>query len=70
MTEPFKQRIIEEDQQLQERLGKLHVFVHPDNESFMDLPDAERLRLYHQLDAMVAYSRVLGERRDALGIPR
>jgi hypothetical protein len=68
--EPFKQRIIEEDEQLRDRLKRLRLSVHPANDHFMELPDAERLRLYQQLDAMAVYERILGERREALGVPR
>lgn len=66
--EPFKQRIVEEHEQLLERLEKLSLFVDMANDAFMDLPDAERERLYKQLVHMSMYEAVLVERRDALGI--
>lgn len=67
-AETFLTRLRDELAELRDRLEKLRLFVHPANNAFMDLADAERLRLYRQLDAMSAYEMVLGERAVALGL--
>lgn len=60
---PFQQRVVEEQKELDIRLGKLRVFI--GTATFKDLPTAERKRMWRQLDAMTVYSNVLVERIEA-----
>ena len=59
--EAYQERVIEEKRALDVKLKKLRYFV--DNDAvFVGLPQAEKRRLNRQLNAMEAYSYVLGER--------
>ena len=56
----FQQRVIDERAALDEKRVKLDEFMA--GEMFSKLPQEERMRMARQLDAMNAYSAVLGER--------
>lgn len=61
--QPYQQRVVEEAEQLDERIDKLFAFTeHP---HFKLINQAERDRMYRQLDAMRLYSLVLHERIEA-----
>lgn len=61
--QPYQQRVVEEAEQLDERIDKLFAFTeHP---NFQLVPEDERDRMYRQLDAMRLYSLVLHERIEA-----
>jgi len=62
---PHQQRVIEEKNELDERIAKLAAFVQPTNIVFNGLPVAEAGRLIHQLAVMNEYSDVLGKRIEA-----
>ena len=57
---PYQLRVIEEKEQLDEKLAKLILFFN--NPIYLGLDDAEKGRLKRQVDAMGNYSVVLGER--------
>lgn len=61
--EDYQLRVIEEKDQLDERLGRLSGFFVSDR--FVMLPAAEQRRLRRQGDLMHALSAVLGERINA-----
>ena len=56
----FKERVIQEKSDLDEKIGKLQVFINGD--VFLGLPLDERTLLNQQLSLMKDLSRVLGER--------
>lgn len=61
----FKQRIVEEKQQLDERLEKLEAFLHTG--TFDGLEERQQELLTYQADLMGKYSDVLRERLELLG---
>ena len=61
--QPYQQRVVEEAEQLDERIDKLFAFTeHP---HFKLINQAERTRMYRQLEAMRLYSLTLHERIEA-----
>ena len=58
--QPHQQRVVEEKDQLEERLGKLLVFIQ--GPVFGTLPEAERTRLSCQVLFMDGYLKVLEQR--------
>lgn len=64
--QPHQQRVIQEKTELDERYRKLYDFIHGDN-FFRVCDEPERERMIRQLNAMLAYSEVLGERIAAFG---
>jgi len=62
--QPHQQRVLDEHAELLERLNKLRAFT-DGTPLFQGLPEAERLRLWRQRAAMVAYEQVLRERIEA-----
>lgn len=63
MLQPHQQRVIEEKEQLEERLAKLHGFI--DGDLYSTLDEAERSRLRQQRYYMSGYLQALRERVDA-----
>jgi hypothetical protein len=61
--QPYQQRVVEEAEQLDERIDKLFAFT--DHPQFKLIPEDERDRMYRQLDAMRLYSLILHERIEA-----
>lgn len=61
---PYQQRVIDEKNALDANIGKLADFMIA-SPTYKELPSAEKGRLYRQQTAMLAYSRVLGERIEA-----
>ncbi len=57
---PHQQRVIDEKRELDEKLTKLEAFF--GTPIFADLDEGEKSRLERQEEAMVSYSRILGER--------
>jgi hypothetical protein len=58
--EPHQERVVEEKQQLDEKIAKLAAFI--GGTMFASLDDAERSRLSIQLQHMNGYSEILGQR--------
>lgn len=56
----FKERLLEEKQQLDERAGKLAAFINSDN--FHSVSAIQKSLLSIQLPAMLTYSHCLAER--------
>lgn len=65
--EPWKQRVLTEKDELNDKIGKLAAFL--SSEQFAALPEAEQDRLTRQLDAMTAYRSILTERINAWHSP-
>lgn len=61
--QPYRQRVVEEKTQLDERLSRLVAFY--DTTAFSVLDKAEQGRLHRQGQLMSEYSQVLGERIQA-----
>ncbi len=61
-AEPYQQRVIEEKQQLDERLGRLNDFF--TTATFHQLDDDEQYLLKRQAEVMKEYSEILEERID------
>lgn len=59
----WQQRVIEESQQLVDRMDKLGAFT--DTPMFKSLHPDEQWRMVRQLTAMAAYAQALGERINA-----
>jgi len=60
---PWKQRVLEEKEQLCDKIGKLAAFIA--GEAFRNLPESEQLRMARQLQSMQEYRTILSERIDA-----
>lgn len=60
---PHQQRVIGEKAQLEEKLGKLSLFLGTPN--FAQLEQAERQRLEQQVELMRGYASILGDRINA-----
>jgi hypothetical protein len=58
---PHEQRVVDEFNELNTRIGKLDVFIH-ENDVFHTLPEEDQGLLTRQLDAMSEYADILGER--------
>jgi hypothetical protein len=61
--EAYKQRVILEKQELDDKLAKLKVFL--DSDVYKTVDSEEQSRLLRQYGYMAAYSGVLGERIEA-----
>lgn len=61
--QPHQQRVVDEAEQLDERIDKLCSFI--GQPPFKLVPEDERDRMYRQLDAMRLYSEILHERIEA-----
>lgn len=59
--QPHQQRVVDEKSELDDKLGKLGVFIES-SPIFAVLPDDERERLVRQKSCMGEYSEILGER--------
>lgn len=62
---PHQQRVVIEKAELDDKIGKLAAFIATFDKPFSvfgGLPEPERMRLYAQHRAMVAYSTILAER--------
>ena len=57
---PYEKRLLEEESQLKEKIGKLYDFTQSDK--FSELPDYAKQMLIIQLDAMRTYNRVISYR--------
>lgn len=57
---PHQERVVTEKDDLDEKRGKLTIFIGGD--IYRTLDQAERSRLNRQLEAMTLYSGILGER--------
>ena len=57
---PFQIRVVEEKQELDEKIARLDAFV--DGSLFSQASPDEQGRLHRQLGVMQMYSRILGER--------
>lgn len=60
---PHQKRVVDEKRELDERKQKLAAFF--ETPTFAQLDDSEQGRLHAQHDAMVDYSRILGDRIEA-----
>lgn len=58
--QPHQERVVQEKQELDERLFKLRLFL--EKQAFKELPEKERDLLVEQEVCMHTYSDVLGER--------
>jgi hypothetical protein len=58
--QPHQERVINEKSELDEKLAKLHKFLHSD--FYQQLSSDERMRLLRQSIHMEDYTKVLGER--------
>ena len=68
--QPHQQRVVDEKTELDTKIAALSAFIATFNEGFSKfaaLPEPERLLLYSQHRAMVAYSSILNERIAAFG---
>lgn len=59
-SEPFKQRVIEEKEELTAKIAKLKQFISTDEADDLDIEDKHHLTL--QLNVMLAYLMVLNLR--------
>lgn len=62
---PHQQRVVQEKVELDVKISALFAFIESYNagiSKFAALPEPERMRLYAQHRAMVAYSCILAER--------
>jgi hypothetical protein len=57
----WQQRLLDEKEQLEQRLRKLVVFIHTDSE-FKKLTEKDQNLLRKQMDAMTCYLEILKER--------
>lgn len=60
MYQPRQQRVVDEQQELDEKRAKLAAFL--ETPMFASLDAAEQARMHYQAVAMREYSAVLGER--------
>ena len=58
--EDYQQRVVDEKDELDQKLDRLSVFMKGD--TFKGLPSEEQSRMDRQLKAMSAYSEILAER--------
>lgn len=61
--EPHQQRVVDEQTELTDKVGKLETFIHF-SPIFDSLEKSEQRRLIMQFGFMVSYSRILQERID------
>lgn len=64
--EEFKERILEETQELAEKLNKLNRFM--ESKGFLKLDRENKDLLYEQNRAMSLYLQILGKRLEILGV--
>lgn len=57
----YQQRVVNEKGELDEKLGKLELFIEH-SETYQELDPAEQSRLKRQRNIMINYSSVLAER--------
>lgn len=62
MWAPWQQRVLDEYEQLSDRIRSLTAFISVRNDRFTSLPPYDRLLLLQQLEAMVRYSVILAQR--------
>ncbi len=60
--ELYQERVVVEKKELDDKLVKLKNFIFRSGGKWLDVPDAERLRMVKQYGYMSDYSRILGER--------
>lgn len=65
--QPHQQRVVDEKNELDEKLTKLRAFCSQVGGIFDSLPTEEKQRLTEQEGHMAAYSDVLGRRISAFG---
>lgn len=58
---PHQERVVQEKAELDDRTMKLSEFI-GSNPTFLELDPAEQLRLKEQLEVMLKYSEILGQR--------
>jgi hypothetical protein len=61
-VQPHQKRVVEEKQDLDDRLSRLRDFISTAGGVFKSLSDAEKDRLRRQEKAMTEYSNILQER--------
>lgn len=59
--EPYVKRMIEESEQLNERIGKLRKFIEA-SEYYSMLPYTKQFLMWRQLRLMIRYERILRKR--------
>ena len=64
--EAFKVRLINEQFDLQEKIGKLKSFV--ESENFKNVDDSQQKLLKEQVEVMDRYNNILVERLSLLGV--
>lgn len=60
MLKPYQERVVDEKQELDERIEKLRVFFNTD--TFQELADRDKYLLVQQSGVMTTLSRILGDR--------
>lgn len=60
--QPYQERVVQEKQELDEKLTKLEAFIFRGVGKWFELSESERLRMTKQYCYMMDYSKVLGER--------
>ena len=60
MLKPYQERVVDEKQELDERIEKLRVFFSTD--TFQALADRDKYLLVQQSGVMTTLSRILGDR--------
>ena len=60
MLKPYQERVIDEKQELDDRIEKLRTFFNTD--TFQALQDRDKYLLVQQSGAMATLSRILGDR--------
>lgn len=58
--QPHQERVVTEKKELDEKIEKLKAFF--DNPIYLNVPEAEGIRLQKQFGSMEEYSKILGER--------
>lgn len=64
-----QERVVQEKQELDDKIAKLSSFTNPNNDIFNALPEDEQVRLGRQLAVMAEYSSILSERINAFPPP-
>lgn len=65
----FRDRLVDEKAQLEERAAKLQSFINDDSSAFNSLDPAQKSLLKVQLQAMLTYDRCLFERISLINEP-
>ncbi len=63
--QPHQQRVVDDRNELDEKVKKLGVFIGGDSKIFLGLPVEEQERLRRQHSVMTIYSNILAERINA-----